>query len=66
MEELISLLYAKFEQNCNVAAIDKAHNFVNNIVEALDKVAPRRIFKIPNKWEGKKMVFTGDKSCSEH
>lgn len=42
------------EQRNNLEVNERAEKFVQNMVAALDRVAPKKKFKIPKLWEGKK------------
>jgi len=59
MNEFVVLLKNKIQerQECQCECIDiseRANKLVDNIVNALDVTAPRKKFRIPKVWEGKK------------
>lgn len=54
IDEFIKLVENKLEKNQDMNISVRAKKFVDSIVNALDATAPRKNFRIPRIWEGKK------------
>lgn len=54
IDEFIKVIEGRIEYKCELDVNVRAESFVQNIVNALDVVAPKKKFKIPRRWEGKK------------
>lgn len=54
IDEFIKVIEERIEYKGELDVHVRAESFVRNIVNALDVVAPKRKFKIPRVWEGKK------------
>lgn len=54
IDEFIKVIEERIEYKCDLDVNVRAESFVQNIVKALDVVAPKKKFKIPRMWEGKK------------
>ncbi|XP_070154026.1 uncharacterized protein [Polyergus mexicanus] len=54
IDEFIKLVENKLEKNQDMNISVRAKKFVDSIVNALDAIAPRKNFRIPRIWEGKK------------
>ena len=61
IEEFLCMVKEGLDQRVNLEINERAEIFVQNIVAALDKVAPKKKFRILKIWEGKN-VFGGSKN----
>lgn len=53
-DDLLNLLENKIVQGQGLCVNVRADRFINSIVDSLNMMAPRKLFKIPRVWEGKK------------
>lgn len=54
IDEFLYAVEERLERPNNLGVNERAEKFVQNMVAALDTVAPKKRFKIPKIWEGKK------------
>lgn len=54
VDDFLRILEERSEQGQGLDISIRAERFVNSIVSVLDTVAPKKMFKIPRVWEGKK------------
>ena len=54
IDEFIMLVENKIGRNQDLEVSERAKKLIDGMVESLDIMAPRKKFRIPKKWEGKK------------